>query len=79
MASLAWRHYKEVCADVAVASLNDPERAVARRFGKTRAFVRYHKRKLLDPLFHAGTIGGVRYFQFMESQQLLVEVGALIL
>jgi hypothetical protein len=79
MASIAWQHYKDTCADVAVASLTAPEREVAQRFRKTRAFVRYHKRKLLDPLLHAGTIGGARHIQFTEAQQLMIEVCALIL
>jgi hypothetical protein len=77
MATLAWKHYKSTCADVAVAALTDSERAVALRFTKSRKFVRYHKAKFLDPRLHAGTIGGVRRVNFTHYEQLIIEVRAL--
>jgi hypothetical protein len=80
MASLAWRHKKETCAAVAVAVLEgDSERKVARRFKKTRKFVRYHTAKFIDPLLHSGTIGGVRHVNFTDWEQLVLEVRALVL
>ena len=57
-ASTRYRRYARVVGLAAV--FFGRQRAVARHFGCSIAFVRYHGRKAVDPTFHAGRWGGLQ-------------------
>jgi transposase len=59
---------------VAIAALQWPVHLVARRFQVTRGFVRYWLHRLVDPLWHAGTLGGVRRSKFSQHQLNIIWV-----
>lgn len=67
------RWYHTLCYNVGFAGLVSPEAEVMRRFGVTRAFVRYWTEKARDPNFHSGELGGARHCLFTEDAQLVVE------
>jgi len=53
---------------VAFAALHAPVSAVCRRFGVTRAFVRYWLHRFLDPAWHQGSLGGARRSKFTVAE-----------
>jgi len=56
----ASRRYSQLAARVGHAAQASRAATVARRFGCSRGFVRYHSRKHSDPTFHTGPWGGSR-------------------
>jgi hypothetical protein len=64
-------------ANVAIAALASPARVVARRLGRKPDYVRYWKRKLTDPAFHAQPCGGDYNRKFDAASQLAFEVNSL--
>jgi hypothetical protein len=72
--STAARYYGELKVSVATESAVSGAAAAARRFGVTTAFARYHRSKLLDASFHAGTWGGARNVKFDTADQETFDV-----
>jgi len=58
---------------IGLAALHSSVAAVQRRFGVSRAFVRYWRAKAVDHRFHSGSIGGRRNYFFERDEQLVVE------
>jgi hypothetical protein len=66
--------YVKLRRAVAIAALSGPVHAVCRRFGVTRGFVRYWLHRLVDPLWHAGTLGGARRSKWTQLQLNIIWV-----
>lgn len=70
----ATRRYVEYAGTVGNQRWSAGATEIARQFGCSRDFVRYHGRKAVDPLWHAGRWGGSRgRAQYNEQAQLLLE------
>jgi hypothetical protein len=59
---------------VAVAAYNTSVSASAARFDKSRSFVKYHYKKLIDPSLHRDSWGGARNNKLSDVDQFTFEV-----
>jgi hypothetical protein len=70
----ASKRYAEYAITVGTRRWSAGATEIAQHFGCSRAFVRYHGRKAIDPLWHTGRWGGSRgRAQYSEQGQLLIE------
>lgn len=69
----ASKWYQLLCSSTALDAQTNSVAAVVERKGVPPDFVRYWNRKLVDPTFHSGSIGGTRNNKFSADGQLFVE------